>query len=195
LKLEPIQRRLESIYNLPPTPPVEFYLIGTEELGRLVPEGAAPGPQVLVQASEDETRLAVHVGDDILRRDDLSAYLSATEEVSHFLFLVWSSLNHRPVTLLDIELQGEIDKFLLASRRVRDPGELLTRVFQNVRFEPHLTPASVRLYEQANRLAWRFCRALVDRVDEEKTMQRALRWLRRFYRMTSRARLAHVHAL
>jgi hypothetical protein len=203
LKIETLQRELEDLYRLPPADSVGRFLVTSREIREYVPGDAGPGPQVLIQEARGEIRLAVHLGEEILRRlgqaregePDLADFLSAAEEVSHFLYLVWSVGNRRPVTLLDVEMQGEIDKFLLASLHFRDEPALFQRIFHGARVDAALTASLRRRYEEATRLGWRFCRAWRERVSVSHALHRALEWLRRFYRMNSRARLAHVMCL
>ena len=52
--------------------------------------------------------------------------LTALEGVSHFLYLVWNASHDRPVSLLELEMQAEVDKFIVSHWLLRRqvPGTL-----------------------------------------------------------------------
>jgi hypothetical protein len=197
LKLQALQRKLEGIYRLRANSPVERFLISEEQLKSLRPEGSDTGPQVLLREDGEEAlSMAVHVDEETLRHIErkrladvgLKELLSAAEEVSHFVYLSWSAENEKRVSLLDVEIQGEIDKFLLASlARPHDRG-LLTRLFSRFRYREPMSAELRRRYEEANRLARRFCRSL-------GVLKGSLSRLRRFYRLSPQARLILLEGL
>ena len=43
----------------------------------------------------------------------MECFCLALEGVSHFLYLIWNASFDRSVTLLEMELQAEIDKFVM----------------------------------------------------------------------------------
>src|SRR3989338_4878692 len=45
--------------------------------------------------------------------EELNVFATVTEEISHFLYLVFNAYQGRSVSQFDLELQGEIDKFLV----------------------------------------------------------------------------------
>jgi hypothetical protein len=190
LKLRGFQRQLERIYRLDPLPPVERFLMSDEEIRRYVPVERSSGPRVLILEEKDSVFVGVHLGDELTRRIetgglDLADFASAAEEVSHFLYLLWSARNGRPVSLLDVETQGEIDKFLLASIRFAGYPDLFERIFGRFSLDPGLGADGREMYRQANRLAAKFCRGLGE-------LPAALRRLRSFYRLASPARLSRL---
>ena len=89
--------------------------------------------------------------------------------MSHFHYVVWNADSTREISLLELELQAEVDKYasalslLLAQREGRFPAELFHRLFEGVRFLPQLAEAERARYEEAHRYAARFCRRLEER--------------------------------
>ena len=122
--------------------------------------------------------------------ENLNDFLIALEGVSHFHYLVWSLARGRNVSLLELELQAEVDKYATAvalmtrQQAGRFPGALHARLFHAVSFLPQLDEISRHRYQEANRHAARFCRSLEERFLRVRR-QRPELWLaelRRFFR-------------
>lgn len=200
LSVSRLQRRLEEIYSLEALPRVEEYLVTSQELRQINTTETGVHPQVLVQEKGEELLLAVHIGDRTLHRVErlglertrLSDFLKVAEEVSHFLYLVWNARHERSVSLLDVEFQGEIDKFLLASEFYEGNQDLYSRLFERVSYERRLSGEGLERYQEANRLGGKYCRRLSERFEVGGERYRALQDLRAFYRLTSGRRLSHA---
>jgi len=203
LALRRVQRDLEEIYRLDQIASVEEFLISTKELQQYLPSELPARPQLLVREEEEGVSFGVHLGDDVLERvqegdletTDLSDFCSVVEEVSHFLYLAWSVKNKRPVSLLDVELQGEIDKFLLSSLHHPDQENLIERMFDDFSLHKELTEAEQALYRRASRLGAKFCRSLGSACEEGEMNPTALMRLRTFWRWATQRRLAEVARL
>jgi hypothetical protein len=135
-------------------------------------------------------RLAQHDPLDSLDERNLHDFCTALEGVSHFHYLIWSFVRGRPVSLLELELQAEVDKYAAAlalltqQRSGAYPGALHARMFSAVSFLPQLDDISRRRYEEANRHAARYCRSLDQRYLHPRRLQpeKWLAELRRFFR-------------
>ena len=137
-----VQRRLESLYALEPEPPVTDYLMPLDEARRF-PGG---GSRTLVAQQGDEVSVGVvldaSVGAGLERADpreridgsNLGPFTTLTEEVSHFLYVLFRARSDRPVTQLELELQGEVDKYLMALFffGLREEGALSERLRQTL---------------------------------------------------------------
>jgi len=200
-----LQHDLETIYRLGHFPSIENFLISAHEIKVLLPQEEKPNPQVLFRQEHDEIFLAVFLGEEtvarleanILSKSLLSDFCSAAEEISHFLYLSWSANNEKPISLLDIELQGEIDKFLLASQYFSDEENLFGRMFDQISFHERLDESSLDRYVEANRLGGKFVKTLGKNGDtyEIRTCPQILAKLRAFYRLNSQTRLSHIETL
>lgn len=135
-------------------------------------------------------RLAQHDPMQSLEENNLGDYCTALEGVSHFHYLMWSLARGRSVSLLELELQAEVDKYasavslLTRQREGRFPGALHAQLFHAVSFLPQLDEVSRRRYEEANRHAARFCRSLEERFLRSRRSRPEM-WLaelRRFFR-------------
>ncbi|MEP7242210.1 MAG: hypothetical protein ABI885_00840 [Gammaproteobacteria bacterium] len=136
-----------------------------------------------------------------LNEENVADYWTALEGVSHFLYFAWNAGHDRPVSLLELELQAEIDKYvasyLLLKRQFpeRFPAELLRLLFERTRVDPQLNEGQQALYRAASRHAEKFCRRL-DRSlrgsRREEFEHEVLAELRRVYRLGDVRKVAHI---
>ena len=119
-----MQELLSGIYDLPTEYCVyDFLFTERERLPRAVRDSDTD-EQVLVLDQGDSAsvglfldprlleRLAAANPLEILNGSNLADYWTALEGVSHFLCLAWNAGHDRGVTLLELELQAEIDKYV-----------------------------------------------------------------------------------
>ncbi|HYP77967.1 MAG TPA: hypothetical protein VER12_18475 [Polyangiaceae bacterium] len=185
-ELRRIQSELERFYGLERAPNVT----------RFVREGDRGSREVvLVRESADELEIALVLPPESKRipaggaLDDV--WLQVAEGVSHFLYLVERARVSLPVTKLELELQAEVDKFVLSlGFTANDDRALIDRLFDSPRFlDPEESEAGAR-YRLAHNLAARF----VSRVFAANDRERARDRLRTFYRagQTEKIRIARA---
>jgi hypothetical protein len=159
--------------------------------------GLERGPDVVrfVAQGDDETRehLLVRETDDALELKLVlppiapefglnDGFLQLLEGVSHFLYLVERARTGLPATQLELELQAEVDKFVLLAfengASERDERRALhERLYEKVTYLHDPNTELGERYRLANDLAARFTRRLLD---AESGRARGL--LQRFYR-------------
>ncbi len=213
--LSGLERLLTGIYDL---------RIGCSVLDFLVTERQqlpgdcreAPGDEQLFVTTDDDElcmslfldpgmleRLESHDPNDELDHRNVADCWTALEGVSHFLCVAHHAEHDRTVSLLTLELQAEIDKyvasFLLLQRRDprRFPAELHALLFRHARIDPALAAGRESLYRRASRYAGRFCARLEPRL---RALCRSgdtgwLADLRRFYRLPDLGKLRHIERL
>jgi hypothetical protein len=201
-----VQRRLESLYALEPVQPVSEFLIPAGEAGRY-PGG---GSRTLLAQDGDSVSLGVILDEDVsatlaesdprerLDRLNLGPFCTLAEEVSHFLLLLFCARAARSVTELELELQGEIDKYLSAALllSLQNEGAVSSRLrgllFRNYRLLEGLTPERAERYHAANQLADRWCGHLEARYLRGQHFPELVREARRFYRLGQREKLERI---
>jgi hypothetical protein len=210
--LGPLQDLLAGIYDLPTEYRVHDFVFtererlpsparesGTDEQVLVLDENGVAAVGLFLDAQLLE-RLASANPLEALTADNLADYWTALEGVSHFLYLAWNAGFDRGVTLLELELQAEIDKYVaswwLLRRQdpARHPAELHHLLFERARIDPRLAGERAELYHAANHYAARFCRRL-----EREFLARAARMhtealaeLRRFYRLSRERKVRHI---
>lgn len=216
--LQQLQGLLARLYDVPSSYAVaDFLITDRKQLDALGWEGAerdATDEQVLVSESNGRLRLSVYVADDVLSRlaannpvealgeNNLSDFCTAIEGVSHFHYLTWRATHAEPVSLLELELQAEVDKYAAAmclfteQYNGRYPSTLHERLFHRVCYFAGLSAECLARYREANRFAARFCRQLDERFLRPRRVHAEgwLRELRTFYRLRHAQKLQRACA-
>lgn len=175
-ELRRLQRRLERFYGLERAPNV----------GNFLQVGAAnTREQLLVRETYEGVYIAVVIPEDHIPIRPLQPtddWAQLIEAVSHFLFLSERARVELPTTQLELELQAEIDKFVMLVPPNGVADDTLTQLhhwlYDDVRYlDAPETEAGAR-YRLANALAARFVSRLMQRGNPEQWRER----LRAFYR-------------
>ncbi|MET0553465.1 MAG: hypothetical protein ABW221_10545 [Vicinamibacteria bacterium] len=201
-----VQHRLEGFYGLDPQPPVTDFLLDAQAAAGY--PGA--GSRVLVTEDGDGLALGVVLEPDVLARlgqDDprvrlgrsnLGDLCTVTEEVSHFLFLLFRAGCGRAVSQLELELQAEVDKYLSAVilLSLQNEGAVSARLrellFRRYRLDERVGAESAGRYHAASDLAYHYCGWLEERFLRRARLRELQREGRRFYRMGQREKLEAI---
>ena len=213
--LRDMQVLLAGLYDAPVAHDVHDYLITDARQAAALQESVVAPPtdeQLLIGETEDGVALGLYLDKAVLDRlsarcpmrtldqSNLADYCTALEGVSHFHYVTWSAACARHVSLLELELQAEVDKYasalslLLAQRDGRFPGELFGSLFEGTRLLPHLDATERSRYTEAHRFAARFCERLEERFLRRRQARPGamLAELRSFYRLGRHAKLRHA---
>jgi hypothetical protein len=190
-ELTRIQRRLEQIYQLEPAPCiVPFVRVESDEHRE----------QLIVRQSGDALELIVLLPEAslqaLLQADpnlEMDAYLGAVEGISHFTHLAERARTHLPTTLLELELQAEVDKFAIladGSATAAELPDLHRRLYQDVRYLHDDSTERGERYRLANDLAAKLWSSLIAQGQSTRTHS----VLRRFYRASQAEKIRMVRA-
>lgn len=168
--------------------------------------------KLLIQQHEDELGVALYLDAELLDRlveldprqqlsdGNLGDFCTALEGVSHFNYLAWNAAADKCVTLLELEMQAEVDKYISARVLLEQQpdsdicDDLLSRLFNDPRFHSELTSAELVRYQEASSLAGRYCRSLENRFALGRLAGPMIQELREFYRLTQPAKLSHIQS-
>src|ERR1700688_330416 len=210
-----LQSLLAGIYDVPLAEDVaQFLLTDRSELPGTLP-ATNTDEQLLVAEDAEGVSIGLFLDPAMLQRlaaanplealngGNLADYWTALEGVSHFVYVAWNAAHDRPVSLMELELQAEIDKYvasfwlLRAQEPGRFPAELHRVLFERARIDPELAGDRLGLYRRANQYAARFCRRLgrLLRPGGTQAQARAMAELRRFYRLSNAMKLRHIECL
>jgi hypothetical protein len=178
--LRDTQRRLELLYGLEPAPDVALFTFLDPHNG---PE------QVFVRETLDalELQLSLPANLDVDAAPHSDDHVSLLEGVSHFVHLAERSRTRLSTSHLELELQAEVDKFVLLWDRVTTQhpavlSELHDWLFGRVTYLDEAGTVPGDRYRLANRLAARLCAKLVQRAQRATEFVAPLPFLRHFYR-------------
>jgi hypothetical protein len=193
-----VQRHLCAIYDIE-APDIRDFLLDREAVAGLLGEEARPAREwVLVRQDDEGVDIGVYVDEEDLRaletartpaeavRDALDSFCVVTEGVSHFLLLARRAARDEPVSMLELEAQAEVDKFVTARLHVGPDPTLRQRILREARLADGLDEAERERYAEAGRLADRYC----ARLERTRHVDALLAELRSFYRRPGHARMA-----
>jgi hypothetical protein len=210
--LAALQSALAEIYDLPSTPDIADFLM-TDRASLASFTDSRPTDEQLLLAEDGETlSMALYIDAAVLERldrrdpfaelthENLADYLTAAEGVSHFVYVAWNTGFDKPVTLLELELQAEVDKYVLGVWLLREqgdgrfPSELHRALFERTRVDPVAAAGRIGLYHTASNYAARFCRRVGALASAQRRGVRRdlLAELRRFYRWGNVRKLRHI---
>jgi hypothetical protein len=220
LILSQLQELIGGIYDVRIAHDVHDFLVTDRACLPAAARGGTAEEELLVAQSADgaEVAMSLYLDPQLLQRlaranpleqlhgGNVADCLTALEGVSHFLYLAFNAAHDKPVSLLELEMQAEVDKFIashLLLRRQsprRFPLELRHVLFARTRPDPCLDAARAELYREASRYAERFCRRLEHSLARTRARARGeagagaevLAELRRFYRLTNARKRAHI---
>jgi hypothetical protein len=201
-----VQRRLENLYALEPESPVTDFLIAEEDAT------SYPGGDSRTLAKEDDGALSVGVVleeglcEDLARHDprvrlngdNLAPFCTLIEEVSHFLYVLFCARCERSITQLELELQGEVDKYVTAVvfLSLQNEGAVSPRLrellFRHYRLADGMSAERAERYRTASGLAERYCAHLESRFLRRARLSDLAREARRFYRLGQREKLEAI---
>jgi hypothetical protein len=209
-----LQDELEAIYGVT-APRVADFLLGLEAAQAVGQAPSAP-EQLFVLEEEGGLALGLYLDEDVLRvaaaaephhrrpllvrRRVLRSLSCAAEGVSHFVYLSTRAAEGRCVSLLELEVQAEVDKFALLVLHLWRRGlrrmsrALRRRLYERVRYHAHLGHDELSRYREANRLGGGYARFLEGRYVEDADLDGLLRELRRSYRLGAAEKLGYLGA-
>ena len=208
-----IQALLESIYDVSSRCDIADYLITDRCLVKILqqdPNAREVSEKLLVSEDGVHLDLSLYLDADVMNRlrsqnplinlhhQNLADFWLVVEGISHFLYLVWNGYYDRPVTLLELEMQAEVDKFVVALHVLGKQGEdnvsdeLHRYLFEYSRFDHRLNAEHLVRYRHASRYAGKYCKTLYRRFMQRVRRPGMLSELRRFYRLPQSAKIRHI---
>ena len=158
-----IQDHLEAIYGITCQARAETFVVDTEAAVLLGSTGRSEEELLVAEGEgEGELEMALYLAPSLLARlkhyegapvgnvldGDLDGYCQLAEGVSHFLYVAHTAAHGRALSLLELEVQAEVDKFAVCLLHRWGEGvgawaeELLERLFQRVSYRERLSPGS-----------------------------------------------------
>ena len=212
--LRDIQQLIGGIYDVSVAHDVYDFLVTDRGHLPAAVRASVSDEQLIVAQQSDAVAVSLYLDPALLERlqradplralheGNLADYWTALEGVSHFVYFAWNAEHNKTVSLLELELQAEIDKYMgsvwLLRRQLPHhfPVELLRVLFERTRIDPTLAAGRTELYRSASRYAQKFCRRIEQVLRERATdsEQRVLAELRRFYRLADARKLAHIES-
>ena len=209
------QAEIEAIYGVRAPRVVDFLVDRGRARSTAGDDPRAP-EILLVRESEDGIELGLFLDDEVVDATNstdpndprplltassaLPRLACAAEGVSHFVYLATRAAAGRPVSLLELEVQAEVDKFALLVLHLWRRGlrrlspALRSRLFERVCYQGHLDEEELERYRFANRLGGGYARWLEDRYVEQADAEGMMRELRASYRLGGGEKIGYLGA-
>ncbi|GJQ60810.1 MAG: hypothetical protein D8M57_12055 [Candidatus Scalindua sp. AMX11] len=216
--IEELQRKIEKTYALNTgITNIEKFVIGDygykefylEERIQSVVENDSSGSRVFIRDGGDTLKMSIYYPDKLIKvleendprlglhDDNIDECASFVEELDHFLFIVQNFRQNRPFSLLELELQANVTKYLvlkyfisLQNRAMRlrefDKEYIKYHLFYKRKYDIEGTIEKKR-YEDAKKFGMIYTR-YIDYLSHEER----LRDLRLFSRLTCPSKIQHV---
>lgn len=190
-----IQERLARTYLIDGAPAVDNFIQPTDGPAR---------EALLIRDADGELEVALHLPREAIaggRPPSFDEVCQIVEGVSHFVYVAERARRELPATQLELELQAEVDKYVLFVHGALDAGaagcfepgrasRIRSRLFEKVRF---LHPAGTERgdrYRIANDLAARFVGRIEAELARRGRYAEMLARLRRFYAVGQAEKIA-----
>jgi hypothetical protein len=207
-----LQCLLSDLYSLGLSYDVYDFLITDSRLAEQLDKGGRQVEEKLLIAEDaDEASVSLYLEQGLMDRlrennpasrldsDNLEDFWTALEGVSHFMYYAWNAGADKSVTLLEMELQAEIDKFIATTLLLQQQGSdapagLHHWLFGLARFDERLSDDELTRYQDANLYAAKYCLKIAPRLSGWSAASELNKELREFYRLPQPAKIHHIEA-
>ncbi len=211
--LNELQQQLEDIYEVDTHLQVSQFLITDPALARQYDTSENPrstNEKLLISQTHEGLDVALFLHSNIVQHleqndpleslhdGNLHEFWVALEGISHFIYLTWNAQYDREISLFELELQAEVDKFITAillyaqQQEKQQPHKLLMKLFIKLQFDSALQQKELARYTMANQYAYRYCEKLLSLFIKQRDEQYLYNEIRRFYRLTHHHKLKHI---
>lgn len=212
--IQTVQTRIEGIYGIAVGESAQDYLISRDELAALLPtqqRTVVPKELFLVnpKPADDTLEIALFfdpeltqnlVTNDPLHKLDavnISDFCTLVEGVSHFVYYLHKASLEHEITELELELQAEIDKFVLLSFSIEAPSSerhrILELLFEDYCLHKNLKPEQEERYRTATKLARKYCHGLLKDL-QQTGPEEVLQEIRTFYPLRQEQKIQYIMA-
>lgn len=207
-----MQQHLAELYGLEIEYDVYDFLITDRRLARALGGSSRDvDEELLILEADDRAEVSLFVEQAVMDRlegndpvDGLNAgniadFWTAFEGVSHFTYFAFKAALDRSVSLLELELQAEVDKFIVTTLMCRERRQGASHALHQLLFDvprlgDGLSGQEQERYRQANRYAGRYCRRLWPALKRSSWTEELKRELRRFYRLAREDKMGHIES-
>jgi len=216
LILHSLQLRLESIYDIQTHYDIKQFTFHDPEYFKLYRHASnshEASESLFIRETSDGMDLSLYLEQSILQaliddnpfdhlhQGNLNNFCVVVEGISHFVYLVWNATHRRTVSQLELELQAEIDKYILSASILASqskgmlPENLCELLFDNISFELSLDSVQKQRYVLANNYARQYCTYLHHRLLRFGESNAVTKEIRRFYRLWHKYKFKRIRAM
>jgi len=213
--LRDLQHLLARVYGIEPAADVCDFLVTDPAIaGRLEnsPGAREADEKLLIHEGGGDLGVALFIDAALLRRlghldprqrlcrRNFADFCTALEGVSHFSYVAMNASADRGVTLMELEMQAEVDKYVGARALLQQQTDdallagLYDQLFDEPVFHDQLTDEESTRYREASDYAGRYCHSLRSRYSASRIDDGMQQDLRTFYRLSQAAKVSHIQS-
>lgn len=164
--------------------------------------------ELLIRENQEDIELRICLKNDLLKKfgnlelpedfhlSGLQDFGVLIEELSHFNTYCHRALEEREISALELEVQGEVDKFGLMLEWLHQKNEshlkdiVFDQLFGNFKIGSWVSDSEVYRYQDAHQIAKNFCRGLLNSEFKQTTLRNKLR---EFFLKPASKKLNSIH--
>jgi len=204
MRIDGIYKTLCELYDIHDTLDINRYLTmsldgkNSAEVG----SGSSNREMLLIRENDGYLEIGLFIDPSILTAiesdeplNHLDELACAIEGTSHFLYFMERAQRGIPLSMLELELQAEVDKFLMIhlTAEKNEGGtspQLFQKLFQDFSLTKELSPEEVERYTTANYFAAKYCAFLRDRFFNPLKMCELTSKAREFFSLNLEGKLS-----
>ena len=187
--LDTLQRVIQHVYEIDLRHQVSDFTTSDPAFARQYGSAHQPMEQLIFRENGDDLDVSLYLDGRVVAdldrmpdgRSSINNVCLAVEGVSHFVHFCWRSHHKVDVSLLELEIQAEVDKYVLLTDLFGGQG-MHRRLFEEHLYQRGMNKAMRERYKSANRLAAKYCRKLEKEFIQRGRTGEMLNELRRFCR-------------
>ena len=197
--LNTLQRVIQRVYEIDLHHRVADFTTSDPAFAREYGSAHQPMEQLIFREDGDDLDVSLYLDNRVVdalgRRDGAGSSMNmvclAVEGVSHFVHFCWRSKYGVNVSLLELEIQAEVDKYVLLTDLYGDEG-MHRRLFEQFLLQRGMSRQLRERYRSANRFAAKYCHRLEREFIRPGKTGEMLTELRRFCRKTQREKIQAI---
>lgn len=197
--LNALQRVIQRVYEIDLQHRVADFTTSDPVFARRYGSAHRPMEQLIFRENGEDLDVSLYLDNRVIDALDraegvgrsMNMVCLAVEGVSHFVHLCWRSKYGVDVSLLELEIQAEVDKYVLLTDLYGEAG-MHRRLFEQYLLKRGMSGELRERYHSANRYAAKYCHRLEREFIQPGRTSEMLSELRRFCRKTQRQK---IHAI
>ncbi len=211
--LNKLQTHLEFIYEIQTQHRVHDFVTHDANLASILDTSDNPRDlpeKLLIRQDGENLDVALYLDEQIVRRlekldptaqlnnENIHDFWVALEGISHFVYLTYNAEYQRAVSLFELELQAEVDKYILSAYLLGRQGNsvipesLHYHLYHNADFDQRLRQHELQRYYMANELAGKFSAFIACCIRKRIASSEIANTLRRFYRLSHHQKIRNI---
>lgn len=197
--LNTFQRVIQHVYEIDLAQRVADFTTSDAGFAQRYGSAHQPMEQLIFREDGNDVDVSLYLDERVVsaldrfdaRLTPINMVCLAVEGVSHFVHFCWRSEYKIDVSLLELEIQAEVDKYVLLTDLYGEQG-MHRRLFEDYLYQSGMNRQLRERYRSANRFAAKYCRRLEKDFIQYGKTDEMLNELRRFCRKTQREKIYSI---